>query len=90
MKKYKDFDKIENVKWARFVIIVPTEEDRQELMEAFEHIHYSDIDTDNVAVNQLAHQYLDDSVAERTYNNIIVDNDLYNPLQYRVENKIKK
>jgi len=86
MKKYKDFDKIENVKWARFVIIVPTEEDRQELMEAFEHIHYSDIDTDNVAVNQLAHQYLDDSVAERTYNNIIVDNDLYNPLQYRVGN----
>lgn len=87
MKKYKDFDKIEKVKWTRFVIVVPTEEDKQELMEAFEHIHYSDIDTDNITVNQLAHQYLDETVEENTYNNIIVDRQLYNPLQSRIEKK---
>ena len=44
-------------------------------------IHYSDIDTDNVVVNQLAHEYLDDSVAEGTHNNIIVDKELYEKLK---------
>ncbi len=52
MKRYEDFKSLENdtpyltkeelasVKWAKYVIVVPTEEDREELMEAFEHIHY--------------------------------------------------
>ena len=81
MKKYKDFQKdkdalylskeeMTNVKWTKYVIVVPTEEDRNELMEAFEHIHYSDIDTDNIAVNQLAHEYLDDEREPGTYNNM--------------------
>jgi hypothetical protein len=82
MKKYDDFKKdkdalyltkeeMATVKWTKYVIVVPTEEDRNELMEAFEHIHYSDIDTDNIAVNQLAHEYLDDDREPGTYNNIV-------------------
>ncbi len=71
---------MKTVKWTNFTIVVPTEEDRQELMEAFEHIHYADIDTDIIAVNQLAHQYLDESRMEGAKNNIIVDPELYKKL----------
>lgn len=92
MKKYDDFKKdkdalyltkeeLATVKWTKYVIVVPTEEDRSELMEAFEHIHYSDIDTDNIAVNQLAHEYLDDSRDPGTYNNIVVDAEAYEKLR---------
>ena len=92
MKKYDDFKKdkealyltkeeLAEVKWTKYVIVVPTEEDRSELMEAFEHIHYSDIDTDNIAVNQLAHEYLDDSREPGTHNNIVVDAEAYEKLR---------
>jgi len=91
MKQYNDYksdrsnmyltkDDLSRVEWTKYKIIVPTEEDRRELMEAFEHIHYSDIDTDFVTVNQLAHEYLDDSRIEGSINNIIVNKDIYDSL----------
>ena len=94
MKKYDDFKKdkdalyltkeeMNQVKWTKYVIVVPTEEDRNELMEAFEHIHYSDIDTDNIIVNQLAHEYLDDDREPGTYNNIVVDPVVYEKLRVK-------
>ena len=75
MHKYSDYDDdhLPNWIWTKFKIVVPTEQDRKYLMEAFEHIHYSDIDTEFVTVNQLAHQYLDD-------NFIIINEDLYETL----------
>lgn len=76
MKKYeKNITDWTKVPFTKYVIIVPTEQDKQELMEAFEHIHYSDIDTDYIAVNQLAHEYLD--LSEDVVNNIIVDLEAY-------------
>lgn len=94
MKRYDDFknedsktdyltkEEMEKVKWTKYKIIVPTLEDKLELEKAFEHIHYSDIDTDNIAVNQLAHEYLTEEVTgnPETINNIIVDEELYNKL----------
>jgi hypothetical protein len=94
MKRYEDFknesnetdyltkEELERVKWTKYKIVVPTEEDKRELEMAFEHIHYSDIDTDNVAVNQLAHEYLTEEITGdvKTKNNIIVDKELYNKL----------
>lgn len=70
------------VKWAKYKIVVPTEEDKIQLEQAFEHIHYSDIDTDIIAVNQLAHEYLtpERTGDERTINNIIVDEELFEKL----------
>jgi hypothetical protein len=85
MKRYQDFkekdskeeelskEEIGKVKWTKYKIIVPTEEDKKEVLEALEHMHYSDIDTDYVTVNQMAHEYLDG-------NNVIVDKILYNKL----------
>jgi len=93
MKRYEDFkspdndtpyltkEELASVKWAKYVIVVPTEEDREELMEAFEHIHYSDIDTDNVAVNQLAHEYMCEEREPGAYNNIVVDAEAYESLR---------
>jgi hypothetical protein len=85
MKKYEDYKKIEDIPWTKYVIIVPTEEDKKELEEAFEHIHYSDIDTDNIAVNQLAHEYLTPEITgdERSINNIVVDPVSYEKLKIK-------
>jgi len=64
-----------------------TIEDKEELEKAFEHIHYSDIDTDIIAVNQLAHEYLTEEMTgdSKTKNNIIVDEELYNKLDKKDE-----
>ena len=94
MKRYDDFknednktdylteEEMKKVKWTKYKIIVPTLEDKLELEKAFEHIHYSDIDTENIVVNQLAHEYLTEEVTgdSNTINNIIVDKELYNKL----------
>jgi len=74
MEKYDDKE-IEDINWTNFKIVVPTEKDKKDLQEAFEHIHYSDIDTDFVPVNQLAHLYLD----EADYM-IVVDDKLFQKL----------
>ncbi len=80
MKRYQEYE-YEKWPWTKYKIIVPTEEDRKELMEAFEHFHNgSDTDTDNIVVNQLIHEYLDEERMEGAKNNIIVDEKLYNKL----------
>jgi hypothetical protein len=81
MRKYSDYgdpmnlteEQIKKVDWLKFKIIVPTEEEKKELMEVIESIHYSDINTDIVGVNQIAHEYIEG-------NNIIVDEELYKKL----------
>jgi len=67
----KDESKVDNV---NFKIIVPTEEDKQKLIKAFRYLHYCDIDTEYVWVNQLVHSYLEDSRA------IIVEDELFEVL----------
>ena len=84
MKRYEDFkeDKskedltpaeLKKVEWTKYKIVVPTEQDKKDLMDAFEHLHYADIDTDFVPVNQLVHEYLDGR-------SIVVDKELYEKL----------
>ena len=74
MKKYGEKE-IDQIEWTRYKIVVPTKADKDELLSASEHIHNSDVDTDYVTVNQIAHEYYD-----KTGNNIIVDKKLYNKL----------
>ncbi len=91
MKKYdvseRDLTKEElsKIDWTKYKIIVPTEKDKRDLMEAFKHIHDSDIDTDFVTVNQLAHEYLNEQIIEGTSNNIIVDSKLFKSLEKKRE-----
>lgn len=82
MKKYNDYEDIKQVEWTKYVIIVPTENDRKEIMEAFKHFHYSNIDTENIVVNQLAHEYLtEEDLAPGSKNNIIVDSEMFQKLK---------
>jgi hypothetical protein len=79
MKKYPEDDN--NIDWktfpfSKFKIVAETEEDKKELLEAFKHIHDSDIDTRFVTVNQLAHLYQQN--CNLCY--IIVDADLYSKI----------
>lgn len=76
-------DELNKIDWTKYKIIVPTEKDKKELEAAFEHIHYSDINTDFITVNQLSHEYLNDEVAEGTHNNIIVDEKLFKSIENR-------
>jgi len=98
MKKYQDYSKnenddltteeFENIDWTKFKIIVPTLKDKIELEEAIKHIHYANIDTDYITVNQLAHQYLNED--EGYINNIIVDEELYNKLPEYKKNDVSE
>lgn len=94
MKRYDDYknnkneiyltkEEIKSIDFTKYKIIVPTEKDKKELMEAFEEFHNSNIDTDYITVNQLSHEYLNEERAEGTSNNIIVDAELYS----QIENK---
>ena len=78
MEKYDDKD-IEDINWTKYKIIVPTEEDKKSLEEAFEHFHNSDVDSNFVPVNQLIHEYLTPERTGdlRTKNNIVVNKELY-------------
>ena len=94
MRRYEDYksdkdkldlsiDELAKVKWTKFKIVVPTEADKDELIEAIEHIHFADIDTEFVTVNQIAHEYLEG-------NNIIVSEELFNQIEKEEEEKKQK
>jgi hypothetical protein len=85
MKKYRDYQKDKSkpyltdgerklVEWTKYKIVVPTEKDKEELMEAFKHFHDEGFDSDFIPCNQLAHEYSEEG------NNIIVDEDVFNKL----------
>ena len=90
MKTYEDFGvtgpggDITKVKFTKFRVVVPTEEDRKQLQAAFEYFHDNPlIDTEFVTVNQLAHSYLDDE------NVIVVDEDQYRRLEQATCNHLE-
>ncbi len=82
MKRYTDYqedknaigptqEELKKIDWTRYKIIVPTKKDKEDLMSAFKHFHDSEIDTEFIPVNQLAHEYLQGS-------NILVSNKIFN------------
>jgi len=84
METYDDKD-IKDINWTKYKIIVPTEKDKDSLEDAFHHIHNADVDSNYVPVNQLIHEYLTPEMTgdDRTKNNIIVDEKLYNKLNVK-------
>ena len=73
-------EEMNSVEWAKYKIVVPTEADRQEVMDALEHFHDSMFDSDIVTANQLAHEYLTPEREPGSKNNIIVDPILFEKL----------
>ena len=92
MRKYNDYRKpdnktlyltdeeMESIEWVKYKIVVPTEADKQEIMDALEHFHDEGYDSDIIAVNQLAHEYLTPEREPGSKPNIIVDKELYEKL----------
>ena len=71
MRRYSDYqddksqelltdNELLRIKWTQFKIIVPTQADKDELIEAFKFIHDSDIDKEFVTINQLSGLYLEE------------------------------
>lgn len=57
LEKYKE-TKGDDQKWVKISkIVVPSEYDKEQLLEAFKYIHDGDINTDFLAVNTIAHMY---------------------------------
>ena len=97
MRKYKDFGittftldkdkKWKKVKWIKFKIIVPTEEDKRQIMAAMEYFHdMREIDTDFIPVNQLVHEYEHGDDSDK-YSNIIVSKQDYHSLVFKHSKK---
>lgn len=61
MKRYLKKSK-KKIKYVDYVIIVASQKAKKELMEAFRHIHDSDVDTDFIVVCQLVHEYFGDRI----------------------------
>ena len=90
MKRYDDYktdkskfgltkEELSQIKWTKYKIIVPTEDDKNEIIEAIEHIHHTD--TVFITVNQLSHEYLELSHEYlELSNNIIVDKNKFDDL----------
>jgi hypothetical protein len=72
MIRYENKD-VKDIDWTKYKIVVPTNKDKKELMEAFKHFHDNSFDSEYVTVNQLAHEYIEGS-------NIIVDENSYDEL----------
>jgi hypothetical protein len=84
MKRYDDYkedpfrmlltdEEMDRVEWTKYKIIVPTDQDKQDIMSAMRHCHDAGVDTEFISVNQLIHEYLNGD-------NIVVDQTLYDSL----------
>lgn len=87
MRKYpKDADK---TKWVKYAIVVPTEDDKEQIQAALESWHDGDADTDYVPICQLCHEYCEekDNAGD---NNIIIDPKLFESLNTRLNTRRNK
>jgi hypothetical protein len=74
MYKYPKNGKADSNLFTKYVIIVPSERDKIDLMSACKKIHDStDLDNDYIPINQVMHEYQEP-------NNIIVNKDAYDIL----------
>lgn len=84
MRKYrKNMKDPTKVKWTQFMIVVPRQEDKEQLQACFEYIHDSelmDCPEDFIVLNQIAHCYLDQEREEGCISLIQVNPELYKTL----------
>ncbi len=81
MKRYKE---TKETKFFNFIITVPRQKDKDELIKAFSYIHnLKKLDTDYIIVNQLAHLYLDEP---ENPVKIVVDRGAFSYLSKEIKN----
>ena len=83
MRRYrKNMKDPKKVPFVDFLIVVPSEDDKKQLLAAFEYFHDNKlIDTDFIAVNQLAHCYVTPELEKGHPQMIVVDPDLFRDVQ---------
>jgi hypothetical protein len=86
MRRYrKNMKDPRKVPFVKFLIVVPTEDDKKQLLAAFEYFHDNRlIDADFIAVNQLAHCYVTPELEKGHPDMIVVDPDLYSDVNREV------
>lgn len=83
LKRYNDYclngDNNLDLKFFEYTIVVPTKQDKKELLEASQYLHdLRCIDTEYIVINQLVHEYEHKTL--NVHSNIIVDKELYKKL----------
>lgn len=80
MRKYrKNMKDPKKVPFVDFRIVVPTEEDKKQLLAAFEFIHDNNsvMENDFIAINQLAHCYVTPELEKGHPEMIVVNSELF-------------
>lgn len=83
LKRYNDYclngDNNLDLRFFEYTIVVPTKQDKKELLEASQYLHdLRCIDTEYIVINQLVHEYEHKTL--NVHSNIIVDKELYKKL----------
>jgi hypothetical protein len=90
MRKYrKNAVDPKKIPFVKFMIVVPTEDDKRQLQAGFEFIHDGPLldDNDFIVLNQIAHSYLDPERELGCMTPIVVNPELYQTL-YAKANKV--
>lgn len=91
MRKYrKNAKDSSKVPFVKFMIVVPTQDDKEQLQAGFEYIHDGPLldDNDFIVLNQIAHSYLDDECEKGCISPIVVNQSLYKKLYAKASNSI--
>lgn len=85
MRKYRKNAKDPwKIPFVKFLIVVPTEDDKKQLQAGFEFIHDSpvmDTEEDYIIINQIAHSYIDPEIEKGCTSPIVVNPDLFREMQ---------
>ena len=79
MRRYPE--DIQKTPWVEFAIVVPTQEDADQIRSAMHYMHnLREIDTDFVPVNQLVHEYEHEDESDK-HTRIVVDPELFKKIK---------
>ena len=86
MRVYDESIPQKDQKWVQFMIVAPDRDTKEQLQAGFEFIHDSSLmdHGDFMAINSIAHSYIDDSLGDKgVISPIVVDKELYRTLLQR-------
>lgn len=86
MRVYDESIPQKDQKWVRFMVVAFDQDSKEQLQAGFEFIHDNNsvMDNDFMAVNAIAHSYIDDSLGDKgVISPIVVDKELYRMLLQR-------
>jgi predicted GNAT family acetyltransferase len=86
MRVYNESILQKDQKWVQFMIVAPDQDTKEQLQAGFEFIHDNNhvMNNDYMAINSIAHSYIDESLGGKgVISPIVVDKELYRQLLQR-------